>query len=58
VINVARRVSFLATGSAKAPVIKEIFRKEGRHMEYPAFYVDPASGEVEWYLDQSAASLL
>jgi 6-phosphogluconolactonase len=58
VINVARRVSFLASGSAKASVVKEIFLKEGRHMEYPAFYVDPASGEVEWYLDQSAASLL
>ena len=58
VINVARRVSFIVSGGEKASVINEIFLKEGRHMEYPAFYVDPASGEVEWYLDQKAASLL
>jgi 6-phosphogluconolactonase len=58
VINAARRVSFIAAGEKKATVIKEIFFKEGRHMEYPAFYVDPASGNLEWYVDQSAASLL
>ena len=58
VINVARRVSFLVTGSEKASVVREIFFKQGRYMEYPAFYVSPSYGEVEWYLDQQAASLL
>ena len=58
VINAARRVSFIAAGKEKAEVIKEIFFKEGRHMEYPAFYVDPVSGNLEWFLDQTAASLL
>lgn len=58
VINAARRVSFIAAGKEKADVIKDIFFKEGRHMEYPAFYVDPVSGNLEWFLDQNAASLL
>ena len=58
VINVAKRVSFIASGEEKATVIKEIFLNEGRHMEYPAFYVNPASGNLEWYLDQNAAKLL
>ena len=58
VINAAKRVSFIASGSEKATVIKEIFHKEGHHMEYPAFYVNPASGDLEWYLDQDAAKLL
>ena len=58
VINAARRISFIAAGEEKAEVIKEIFLKEGRHMEYPAFYVDPVSGNLEWFLDQNAASLL
>jgi 6-phosphogluconolactonase len=58
VINVAKRVSFIASGHEKATVIKEIFFNEGRHMEYPAFYVNPASGNLEWYLDQNAAKLL
>jgi 6-phosphogluconolactonase len=58
VINAARRVSFIAVGKEKATIIRDIFFKEGRHLEYPAFYVDPASGNLEWYLDQNAASLL
>ena len=58
VINAARRVSFIVAGREKARIIKEIFHKEGRHLEYPAFYVDPVSSNLEWYLDQNAASLL
>ena len=58
VINVAKRVSFITSGREKAGVIREIFLKEGRYMEYPAFYVDPSSGNLEWYLDQDATYLL
>lgn len=58
VINVAKRISFIASGKEKAGVIREIFLKEGCYMEYPAFYVDPASGNLEWYLDQDATYLL
>ena len=58
VINEARRVSFIATGKEKAEVVREIFFKEGRFMEYPAFYVAPVSDNLEWYLDQDATKLL
>lgn len=58
VINAAKRVSFIATGSEKAPVIKEILMKEGMYMDYPAFYVDPVSAHLEWYLDMDATKLL
>lgn len=58
VINVAKRVSFIVSGSEKAEIIKEIFFKEGRHMEYPAFYVNPVSENLEWFMDQNAARLL
>lgn len=58
VINEARRVSFIATGKEKAEVVREIFFKEGRYMEYPAFYVVPVSDNLEWYLDQEATKLL
>lgn len=58
VINAAKRVSFLATGQEKARIIKEILMKEGNYMDYPAFYVNPASDHLEWYLDQEAANLL
>jgi 6-phosphogluconolactonase len=58
VINVARRVSFIASGKEKADVIREIFSKEGRYKGYPASYVQPLSGNLEWYLDQDATRLL
>ena len=58
VINMARRVTFLASGKEKAEVIREIFFKEGRYKEYPASYVNPFSGNLEWYLDQDASKLL
>ena len=58
VINAARRVTFIATGSEKAPVVQEILMKEGNCMDYPAFYVDPASDYLEWYLDMDATKLL
>ena len=58
VINAAKRVSFIASGKEKSKIIKEIFQKAGRFMEYPAFYVKPTSGMLEWYLDQNATSLL
>lgn len=56
VINAARRVSFMVTGMNKHPVVREIIRNEGRYFDLPAYYVAPLSGEVEWYLDQEAAS--
>jgi 6-phosphogluconolactonase len=58
VINAARRISFIATGKEKAPVIKEILMKEGKYLDYPAFYVNPVSDNLEWYLDMDATKLL
>jgi 6-phosphogluconolactonase len=57
-LNAARRVSFILSGESKARVVREIFKKEGGYMSYPAFYVNPSSGNLEWYLDQDAAKLL
>jgi hypothetical protein len=32
--------------------------KEGDYMDYPAFYVNPASGNLEWFLDKDATNWL
>lgn len=58
VINAARRVSFIVSGKRKSNVINEIVMKEGNYMNYPAFYVAPYSGIVEWYMDQDVTSWL
>jgi 6-phosphogluconolactonase len=56
VINAAHRVAFLVSGRSKSSVVNEIVMKEGRYLEYPAFYVAPDSGNLEWYLDMDATS--
>ncbi len=58
VINAARRVAFLVSGKRKSRVVNEIVMKEGNYLEYPAFYVRPDSGNLEWYLDIEATSWL
>ena len=56
VINTARRVAFLVAGESKSHVVNEIVMKEGVYLDYPAFYVAPQSGILEWYLDMEATS--
>jgi 6-phosphogluconolactonase len=58
VINAAKRVSFIALGEEKSAVIREIFLKEGSYRDYPASYVKPGSGNLEWYLDMQATKSL
>ncbi len=56
VINAARRVAFLVAGKSKSKVVNEIVMKEGGYLDYPAFYVAPHSGNIEWYLDMEATN--
>jgi 6-phosphogluconolactonase len=58
VINSARRVTMLVTGKGKSPVVNAIVMKEGHYLDYPAFYINPASGFLEWFMDQDATSWL
>ena len=58
VINNARNISFLVTGSGKAEKIDEIFHKTGEWESYPASYIKPGHGELTWFMDQSAAAKL
>lgn len=59
VINNAKWVAFLVTGSNKASKVHEIvqYRTANCH-RYPAAKVLPASGNLVWFLDKDAASLL
>jgi 6-phosphogluconolactonase len=57
VINAARAVIFLVAGEDKAEAIEKILENDPDPRAYPASLIQPA-GELEWVLDQSAASLL
>lgn len=58
VINQARRVVFLVTGSSKAERVEEILGRKEPYLSYPATRVAPADGSLIWLLDKAAAEKL
>ncbi len=55
VINNARNIMFMATGTSKAEVIAEVL-EEGNPRSLPAGLVSPRDGRLIWLLDTRAAS--
>lgn len=58
VINTAKEVAFLVTGQSKAEKVKTIIGQSEGFKEYPAALVNPKSGNLTWFMDMEAASLL
>ena len=54
VINQAKEIAFLVTGSSKAEKVNEILNQAGNWSAYPAAHVQPVNGKLSWYLDKSA----
>lgn len=53
VINSAHSVLFLCAGESKSTIVREIFREDGP--PFPAKWVRPTEGDLEWLLDKGAA---
>ena len=51
----SRRITFLISGESKQKVVKEIINNEPSAKFYPANYIKPVGGKLEWYLDNQAA---
>ncbi len=59
VIDAARIVTLLVTGSSKSVKVQQVFEeRQSRRPTLPAARVSPRSGELHWFLDAAAASLL
>ena len=58
VLNNGSQVIILASGSAKADIIQEIFGRKDRAMQYPAGLVQPIRGNILWLVDEEAAKKL
>ena len=58
IVNKSSLIAFLVTGSAKAPALKEVLKGTYHPHLYPSQVINPASGELHWFVDQSAAALL
>lgn len=57
-INLATHISFLVYGSLKAPAVKHVLKDEINIEEFPAQLIAPDQGEITWFLDKEAASLI
>ncbi len=57
-INKAKNIAFLTFGLAKAEAVKAVIKGEKDIEKYPAQLINPCNGQVYWFLDTAAASLL
>ncbi|NIJ52137.1 6-phosphogluconolactonase [Dyadobacter arcticus] len=58
VVNKAACVAFMAVGENKAKVLKEVLEGESNVDLYPSQIIKPEKGELHWFVDEAAASLL
>jgi len=58
ILNMAKRVTFMATGEDKQQVVKHILNSESPARKYPAYMIKPEYGRLDWYLDSVAADLM
>ena len=56
VINHTERIIFLVTGRSKASILKKVL--EEKNELFPAEFISPTNGKLEYYIDSEAASLL
>ena len=55
-INAARCVAFLVSGTDKATVLHSVLEESVPGEQYPAKLVEPSDGTLIWFLDRAAAS--
>lgn len=58
VLNAARCVVFLVSGTDKAPALKAVLEDDAPGEQYPAKLVRPSNGKLIWMVDRAAASEL
>jgi 6-phosphogluconolactonase len=58
VVNESSCIAYLVTGKNKATAVKEILSDKYNPNEFPAQIIKPANGQLHWFLDEDAASLL
>ncbi|MDB5130755.1 MAG: 6-phosphogluconolactonase [Mucilaginibacter sp.] len=57
-INEAQHIAFLVYGEAKAIAVHHVLEDDEDIEEYPAQLIEPIVGEMQWFLDSDAASML
>jgi 6-phosphogluconolactonase len=57
-LNNARHVAFVTAGASKADVLSQVLETETSSGSLPAQRVQPAAGDLVWFVDQAAAANL
>jgi 6-phosphogluconolactonase len=56
VLNAARCVAFLVSGTDKAPALHEVLEGDAPGEKYPSKLIQPEDGKLIWFIDRAAAS--
>jgi len=56
VINQARNIAWVATGSGKAEIVAQVLQPSPNAKALPAGRVIPSNGNMRWFLDRAAAA--
>ena len=56
VLNAARCVAFLVSGTDKAPALRAVLQSDAPGEQYPSKLVRPTDGSLIWMVDRAAAS--
>lgn len=57
-INQAKNVAFITFGVNKAKALEQVFAEEKDFANYPSQLINPVNGELQWFVDEAAVSLL
>lgn len=57
-INLAKHIAFLVFGHSKAEAIHHVLEDEKDYAQYPAQLIQPTKGDLIWFMDETAASML
>jgi 6-phosphogluconolactonase len=58
VLNAARCVAFLVSGTDKAAMLKTVLEEDAPAEQYPSKLIRPSDGKLIWLVDRAAASAL
>jgi len=58
IINNSKNIIFIVTGKKKSQVVADIIKNKIVAEKYPAYYIRPVNGNLYWFLDNEAASLI
>jgi 6-phosphogluconolactonase len=58
VLNAARCVTFLVSGTDKAPALHAVLEGDAPGEQYPSKLIRPTDGKLIWLIDRAAASEL